>query len=135
MKASGDTLTEVEIEGKRAWTAISELPALRKGRASDGVRLLPAFDVYTTGTRPRSSLVDPRFEERVFRKAGWISPVVLIGGRAAGVWKHESGGTRVEVSVDPFRKLSASDRKAIASEADRLGKFLGAPASVTYIAG
>jgi hypothetical protein len=132
MRASGDMLTEVEIEGHRAWAPASELPALRKASPSEGVRLLPVFDVYTTGSRPRSSLVDPRFEARVFRKAGWISPVVLIGGRVAGVWKHESAGTRVEVSVEPFRKLGAAHRKAIASEADRLGKFLGAPAKVSY---
>ena len=133
MKASGDSLTEVEIEGHRAWALASELPALRKGPAPEGVRLLPVFDVYTTGLRPRSSLVDPRFEGRVYRKAGWISPVVLIGGRVAGVWKHENSGARVEVSVEPFSKLSAAHRKAIASEADRLGKFLDSPATVSFV--
>jgi hypothetical protein len=39
-----------------------------------------AFDLSLAGTRPRESLVEMRFEERVFRKAGWISPVVLVDG-------------------------------------------------------
>lgn len=133
MKASGGSLTEVDVEGHLAWALASDLPALSKEKAADGVRLLPVFDAYTTGTRPRASLVDPPFEDRVFRKAGWISPVVLIEGRAAGVWKHESVGARIEVTVEPFGKLSESHRKAIASEADRLGKFLGGRSTVSWI--
>jgi Winged helix DNA-binding domain len=129
--ASDDAVREVEVEGHVAWALTSDLSALGRAESVDGVRLLPAFDVYTTGTRPRSSLVDPRFEDRVYRKAGWISPVVLIGGRVRGVWKHERAGARIDVEVEPFIKLGAAHRKAIASEADRLGKFFEAPAHLS----
>jgi hypothetical protein len=84
------------------------------------------------GFRPREQLHEKRVAAKIFRSAGWVTPVVLIGGRAEGVWGYERGARGVQVTVEPFRKLSASERKAIAEEADRLGRFLDAPAKVRY---
>jgi winged helix DNA-binding protein len=81
---------------------------------------------------PRESLVDRRFEDRVFRRAGWVSPVVLVDGVAAGVWSHELHDRRVHVTVKPFEGLGARRRNGIAEEADRLGAFLGLPAVVEF---
>jgi hypothetical protein len=47
------------------------------------------------------------------------------------VWGYERVGTRLTVTVEPFGKLSASRRRAIAEEADRLGRFLASPVSVS----
>jgi hypothetical protein len=132
LKALADELTEVDIEGHRAWLLADDLPSFRRARGNASVRLLPAFDVYTAGTRPRESLVAPRYKDLVFRKAGWISPVVLAGGMAVGIWRHERTGRGIEVTVQPFVRFSAVQRKAIASEADGLGAFLGAPTTVSY---
>ena len=133
LKASADEVEEVEIEGWAGWTLIGDVAAMRKARLLSPARLLPAFDVYVAGTRPEASLVDRRFEARVFRQAGWITPVVLIDGMVAGVWGHERRGPEVEVAVEPFGTPSAARRREVAEEADRLGAFLGAPARVTWI--
>ena len=132
LKASEDQLTEVDIEGHRAWALAEDLPSLSKTVRHPPPRLLPAFDVYAAGTRPRASLVDARFEELVFRKAGWISPVLLVEGMVAGVWARERTGGRFEVTVKPFGRLRAAARKAISEEADRIGRFLDAPVSVSF---
>jgi Winged helix DNA-binding domain len=132
LKNIGDELTEVDVEGHIVWAPTDELSGLRGGRRPTGVRLLPAFDVYVAGTRPKQSLVDRRFEDRVFRQAGWISPVVLVDGMAAGVWRHERDGRRLQVPVEPFGRLTPAHRRAISEEADRLGRFLGAPATVSF---
>jgi hypothetical protein len=57
--------------------------------------------------------------------------VVLVDGMVAGVWGFERRNGRVEVEVEPFRKLSAEHKRQVADEADRLGKFLDAPAFVS----
>ncbi|HZJ51695.1 MAG TPA: winged helix DNA-binding domain-containing protein [Actinomycetota bacterium] len=132
LKASGDELAEVDIEGHRAWALTEDLPELATDHHYPAPRLLPAFDVYVASTRPRLSLVEPRFEDLVFRKAGWVSPVLLVDGMVAGVWKHERSGRRLEVTVKPFAKLRSADRNAITAEADDLGRFLGAPASASF---
>jgi hypothetical protein len=132
MKNAGAALAEVDVEGHSAWFPAEDLPALGKARLGSPVRLLPGFDALVVGTRPRASLVELRFEDLIYRKAGWISPVVLIDGRAVGVWSHDRKGSRIEVSVQPFTKLSTAHRKAITDEADRLGNFLDSPATVTF---
>ena len=132
LKASADELAEVDVDGYRGWALAEDVAGMRAAVAGAPPRLLPGFDVYVAGTRPRASLVDQRFEDRVFRKAGWVSPVVLADGIAVGVWGHERAGGRVEITVEPFRKLAAVERRQIGEEAERLGRFLGAPATVSY---
>lgn len=132
LKASADQAEEVEVEGHAAWALATDVAAMRKASLSSPPRLLPAFDAYVAGTRPKASLVDRRYEDRVFRQAGWISPVVLVDGKVAGVWSHERVDQGVSVSVEPFGKLLAASRREVAEEADRLGAFLGAPARVTW---
>lgn len=132
LNASADELTEVDVEGHRAYLLSDDVPSLRRARPSSAVRLVPGFDVYTAGSRPHDSLVPARHKHLVFRKAGWISPVVLVGGMAAGVWKHSLTGRKVEVTVQAFGRLSADQHRVIASEADGVGEFLGAPTTVSY---
>lgn len=132
LQASADELHEVDVEGQRAWALREDVPEMRKARPRSPARLLPAFDVYVAGVRPKSALVDRRSEARVFRQAGWISPVVLIDGMVAGVWSHERRGAGIEVSVQPFARLSTARRREVADEADRLGAFLRAPARLSW---
>ncbi len=56
----------------------------------------------------------------------------MVDGLAAGVWAHERKSRRLEVTVKPFAKLRAADRKAITVDADDLGRFLDAPASTSF---
>jgi hypothetical protein len=135
LRASADELVEVDVEGYRAWALAEDVAGMRAARPPPPARLLPGFDVYVAATRPRSSLVDERFEDRVFRTAGWISPVVLADGMVAGVWRHERRGGRVEVTVNPWRPLTAGHKRQLGEDADRLGRFLGLPATVSYEAG
>jgi hypothetical protein len=132
LHASGLELVEVDVEEYRGWILEEDLDALGEPPQPPSLRLLPAFDVYVAGNRPRASLVNPLFESLVFRKAGWISAVVIVDGAIAGVWKHELPGRRLEVTVTPFEALGVKARKLLREEADRLGDFLSAPVSVMF---
>jgi hypothetical protein len=132
LRASADELVEVSVEGSPEWALRDDVEALAGTRTSDTVQLLPAFDVYTIGTRPRHALVDKQFEDRVFREAGWISPVVLIDGRVAGVWSHQLERKHVAVEVELFRPPTSSVTDRVATEVDRLGQFFEAEATLSY---
>jgi hypothetical protein len=47
-------------------------------------------------------------------------------------WDQARTGANVEVTVQTFGRLSADQRRVIASEADGRGEFLGAPTTVSY---
>ena len=62
---------------------------------------------------------------RVYRPQGWLSPVLLVDGRVAGVWRHEKKGRRLAVRVEPFSGPPAWVQEAAEEEAERLAGFLG----------
>jgi len=134
LQALEDELVEIEGSGGPAWLLAADLDTLTTARAPKSVRLLPAFDPYVVGFRPRELLVDEMHEPKIFRPQAWFSPVVLVAGRAAGIWERERRGRRLEVRIEPFAPLSAATRRALAQEADRLGEFLDAPAELSVAA-
>ena len=88
------------------------------------LRLLPHFDPYLLAHHEKEHLVAPEQYKRVYRKAGWISPVLLWNGRVVGVWSHERRGGLWKIEVEPFEELSKTIRNLIQKEAKRLGRFL-----------
>lgn len=134
LQSSRDELVEVEVEGRRAWAHEGDLEALTARRRPGGAHLLPSFDPYLVGPRPREAFVPAEWVSRVFRPQGRIAPVVLVDGRAVGVWSHELRGERVRVEVEPFAPLRPRVREALAGEAERLAVFLGASPELSLTA-
>lgn len=132
LRSLAEELEEVEVEGSRTWALPADAERMRALPPPDSVRLLPNFDCYVLGSRPREELVPGGCEARVFRAAGWISPVLLIDGRVAGVWEQRRRGDRVAVRVEPFASLSADRKERVEEEAARLGAFLGGRAEVAF---
>ena len=54
---------------------------------------------------------------------------MLVDGRVAGVWQPTKRGKRVEIAVDPFRRLN---RRSIEAAARRLGDFFEASVEVVF---
>jgi hypothetical protein len=61
----------------------------------------------------------------VYGHQGSVSPVLLVDGRAAGIWSHECRGGAIRVEVEPFQPLRPKVRKHLADEVERLAEFLG----------
>jgi hypothetical protein len=127
-----DELVEVEADGRRGWMLAKDAERARKLEPPDAVRLLPNFDVYTLAYRPRSTLVPDGVYDRVFRTAGWISPVVLVNGRIAGVWERKAERGRIELRVEPFVRLGKAVRRRVEEEAALIDAFRGDTARVVW---
>jgi Winged helix DNA-binding domain len=127
----GDEVARVEVEGAAAYALAADVPGLAatggRGGRSRTVRLLPAFDQYVvTATLQAERLMPGPYKARVYRPQGWLSPVLLVGGRMEGVWRQEVKGRRVQVTVEPFAgPLPAWARRAAEAEAERLAAFAG----------
>jgi hypothetical protein len=120
LKALGDEA--VEVDGKVMLAADAGAAAEPEG----AVRLLPAFDQYVVGApRDDDEVVPAEHRARVYRPQGWLSPVLLVDGRIAGVWSHERVGDRLVVEIEPFARLPRAVEAGAEAEAEALAGFLG----------
>jgi hypothetical protein len=103
---------------REAWAAAPSAPAGETRAAS--VRLLPAFDTYLLGYADRDDVVPPEHAARVFPGGGWVHPVLLVDGLAAGSWKLAAG----RVEVEPFASLTQDVQAALEPEAADVERFL-----------
>jgi hypothetical protein len=96
------------------------------------VILVGGFDPFVVGAGLRDQLIPPAHLKRVSRTAGWISPVVLVDGRVAGVWTSSRIGARLDITVDPFGRATATLRRSIAAAAQVVAAAQGTTARVSY---
>jgi hypothetical protein len=96
------------------------------------VRLLPNFDSYLLGHFEKDHIVAKSHYNKIYRMQWWISPVVLVDGRAVATWTAEKNGKNVAITVEPFEKLSGPIRERIATESSSLSGFLDVPITVSY---
>ncbi|MFQ5553524.1 MAG: winged helix DNA-binding domain-containing protein [Thermoplasmata archaeon] len=128
-----EDLQAVVVDGKEAHLLATELDEFRtEPEAEPSVRLLPYFDAYLLGHKDKGHLVERANYKRVYRKAGWISQVVLVEGRVAGVWTQKRGRKRLTVRVEPFEPLDGTVRQAVKAEATDLGRFLGRETEIVF---
>ncbi len=103
-----------------------------KWTAPPTLRLLPYFDAYTVGCHPRDLVFAGRASERALSRgqAGNV-PVLLIDGVVAGVWHSRKSGKRMTVTVEPFAKLKAAQRKQLDEQVQRIGEATNATPTLT----
>lgn len=110
--------------GEHGWVVAgdTDFPA----SAPRGLRLLPYFDAYAVGSHPRDLVYPGRAAERALaRSQAGNFPVLLLGGVVGGVWHSRRAGRHLDVTVEPLAELSATRRRALDTEVDRLGAFSG----------
>jgi hypothetical protein len=117
-----DRLAEVEIEGHPAYVLTRDLADLVSTTPTGAVRLVPGFDQYVLGPGTRDPLLlPPERRAAVSRRAGWISPVVLVDGSICGTWEL----VRDDASIAWFDEAGRPPRRAIGTEVARLSSLLG----------
>jgi hypothetical protein len=127
-------LSKVSINRQTAWILSEDIKPLTSGtKQNNFVNLIPSFDTYMLGHKDKSHLITQSHYKAVYRKAGWLSPVILVNGRVTGVWRHKRKGKRLNIEVQPFKKLPKFVREGISREAHDLGQFLDAESTISYL--
>ena len=133
LKALGDEAATVTVGGEELVMLASDVDAAAAAEPAGVVRLLPAFDHYTVAApRDGDAVLRARERARVYRPQGWLSPVVLVDGRMAGVWSHEREGGRLAVEIEPFGRLKRAEKAGAEAEAEALADFLGGELELTF---
>ena len=86
-------------------------------------RLLAAFDPYLLGWRDRAFAVPTRYAKRVHPGGGMLRATATVDGLAVGTWTSAGGKPKLE----PFGRLPAGARAALAADADDVARFAQAP--------
>jgi winged helix DNA-binding protein len=121
-------LQEVTVEGVPAWIIPGDLdvPA-----PVESVFLLPYFDGYSyrVGNQPAGLLYPGKAKDRVL--PGNFQNLV-IDGEVAGLWHQKKSGRRIDITVEPLRKLTKRQRAQLDEQAERVGEIFAATPTVTY---
>jgi hypothetical protein len=123
---AGPALAAEELDGETYWQGAGQ-PA---GAVPGGVHLLPAFDEYTVGYSDRTALL----QGRTLPRGDLLNPIMVLDGRAVGLWRRTIGGEAVTIQLAPFGKISGRDRERFQQAAERYAAFLGVPAEITHAA-
>jgi hypothetical protein len=119
-------LATVDVEGWKGTILRKDLDALAKSALpSTHVRLLPYFDTFILGHKERAHLMDKQHFPKIYRPQGWVSPVVLVDGRVAGVWNYKQEKNRLVISLEKFASFSRPVLTRLREEAQHVGSFLG----------
>jgi len=84
------------------------------------VRFLPTWDATLLVHARRTHILPEQFRSSVFdTKTPHSVPTFTVDGQVAGTWRYERGAVRVQ----PFERLSGSDKRDVEEEAERLTAF------------
>jgi hypothetical protein len=132
----GDEIAEVDVEGQRAWLPAADLDE-PFGVARDVVRLLPQYDCFVIGSRPREQLLPDATQARVrsYRRGRYEGavalPTLLVDGLVTGMWERRRRGRQIQITVEATEEFTSGQRRRLETEAARVGAFFGADASLT----
>jgi hypothetical protein len=116
-------LVEMDLDGP-VWLLRESIPMLREPPPMRGVRLLPGGDPFLQ-QRDRATLL-PDFDSRrrLWRPSGGPG-LTLLDGEPVGLWRARWGLRRIEVRLEPLRRLTTPEREEVAAETQRLAEFQG----------
>ena len=130
----GDEVTDIDVAGTKAWILPADVKPLAASRPFEGVRLLPGFDPWINELPRRTmAVMDPVHHDRIYRVAGWVTPVVIIDGRVAGTWELEAG-KRGGIVVTRLERWRSGAKAELIAEVDRLAAFLDRPLPIESVA-
>src|SRR6266852_6174272 len=126
-----DQLMEVENGGATVWMLKTRAAWLDEPPIpARVVCLLPGFDIYLLGYQNRDLAVPRQHAKRINAGGGILHPVLLVDGRAVGIWKSQRKKNHLDVVVEPFDQLAPAVYPGLEVEVTDLARFLEVQASL-----
>ncbi len=122
LNAVKDQLQHETLNDEEHWFASSGAAARQ---TTPVAYLLSVYDEYLIGYHDRSPIAEPEIAARLFTMGAALTYVVVVNGQIVGSWRRTLAKETVTVEVDPFRRLTKAEQRAVAVAAQRYGEFLG----------
>jgi hypothetical protein len=115
---------ERRVSNDRVYWSV-RVPGPAAPRASAAAHLLPNYDEYLVAYKDRDPVAESAGAAVLSaRGADFFTHSLVVNGRVAGSWRKTSGRESVRIEVVPYRALTPGDRRALASAAERYGRFI-----------
>jgi hypothetical protein len=121
----GSTIQHEVINEKIYWWIGS--PTVKKSVETSF--LVPAFDEYFVAYKDRRDILDADHEKEMNVSGAMISGAVLINGKIKGKWSRKFEKKTVVIKINLFEKITKSQEKSIAEQAEKYGRFINLPVS------
>ena len=128
-----DELEMVDLEGTPAWMIAGHAAEARQATPERTVRLLPSFDpyVFAGGLAPERYLRGGHYKQ-IYKASAWYAPVLFAQGGFAGVWSWKKAGSRLTVTIEPFRSPAGWLKKGAEQEAELLAHSMDRKLELTW---
>ena len=128
-EALADDLERVELDSEPAWALAGDTAT---PDPTPGLCLLPYFDAYVVASQPRDLLFPGAAATRALSRSGQAGnyPVLLIDGVVGGVWHQKRSGSKIAITVEPLRDLTAKQRRQLDDEVSLVGSVMEAEATL-----
>lgn len=121
-----ESLTEVRVDGRRAWLPATAGGLLESALAPRGVRWLPPMDPLLQA-RDRDLLVPGRDRQKEVWRILGNPGALLVDGEITGVWRARmSGRRRVDLTVTAFATMTRDQVARVEEEAAQVARARGA---------
>ncbi|WP_240669897.1 DNA glycosylase AlkZ-like family protein [Actinoplanes solisilvae] len=128
-----DHLTEVSVDGRKAWLPADAAKTLKSPPRASGARFLPPMDALLQA-RDRDVLVPDRARQKEVWRVLGNPGALLLDGEIVGVWRAKAAGRkRLDLTVTPFDSFTAAHRKQIEKESTEVARARAFPdVTVTF---
>ncbi|NTU62197.1 MAG: winged helix DNA-binding domain-containing protein [Chloroflexi bacterium] len=109
------------LNGSEYWFSPTQSPVQVVPRTA---YLLSVYDEYITGYKDRSMIAAPEVVAKLFTMGAALTYVVVIDGQIVGSWRRTFSKEAVVIEINPFKRLTKTERHAVAAAAQRYGEFL-----------
>ena len=117
-------LTHSTLNGKTYWFP-PKVEAPSQPLPGKQAFLLSVYDEYSIAYKDRSDISEKRDIERMISMGNALTAVIILDGKAVGTWKRVLKEDKVEIKLNPFKKLTEIERSSVKKAAKRYGDFLG----------
>jgi Winged helix DNA-binding domain len=126
--AAGPQLRSEIFDGKTYWSGAS---TAKPGSRSPSAHLLPNYDEYFIALRDRSAFFNPtRATVGTAPEGVFDRHIVVANGDIVGGWRSTRERGQVTIGTRIVGQLDEAEEQALASAAERYGRFLGITAMV-----
>ena len=123
IEMAGTALRQVDVGRVAHWMRGDSPAPPARDRAA---YLIPEYDEALLGYKEAALPDLPRAPGMERRRAAWVRPIVIRGGRA-GTWRRTTDRSEVLLETDVLARLDSAEEREVDKAAQRLGRFLGKP--------